>query len=62
MTTTGLPTIAIVTDAAGTDVHTGRCLASGCGGITVAAPAPRYFRDFRYADGYTVRFVTRGAA
>ena len=57
-----LPTHVIVTDASGTDVHTGRWLASGCGGITVAAPAPIYIRDFRWADGYTVRFATRATS
>ena len=56
---TTLPTRVIITDASGTDVFTGRWLAGGCGGITVAAPA-RHFRDYRYADGYTVRFVTPG--
>ena len=57
-----LPTIVIVTDASGTEVHTGRWLASGCGGITVAAPAPIHFRDFRYSDGYTVRFATQATS
>lgn len=50
----------IITDASGTDVFSGRWLAGGCGGITVAAPAPVHIRDYRYADGYTVRFVTPG--
>lgn len=57
-----LPTHVTITDANGEDIHTGRMLASGCGGITVAAPAPIHFRDFRWADGFTFRFVTPGAA
>ena len=57
---TSLPTRVIITDASGTDVDTGRWLAADRTGITIAAPAPVHIRDYRYADGYTVRFVTSG--
>lgn len=55
-----LPTQVTITDASGADVHTGRWLAANRTGITVAAPAPIHFRDYRYADGFTFRFVTTG--